>query len=278
MAILTISREAGSEGSQIAAAIAEELGYDLLDKGKIIAKLKADGVRWEEMAEDWDEHVPSFLEKHDWQYNGFVALTRSHILNCALGGKAVIMGRGGNFLLEGVPNVLRVRIMVPLEIRLECAANDQTFSVLSGLDAETGRKLLKQADAKSSNYIRSAFGKDWNDPLLYDIVFNMQYLSNAEIMDAIKLLLAQKDKTAMKDSKCKDLLARRALAAKINAAIATNPSFMIPTLEVLNVGETIVVKGVVMNEKQHVSIEEEARKVAGSEPIKFELRHRHHSH
>lgn len=273
MAILTISREMGSEGSQIGAAIAEEMGYDLLDKEKIVAQLKADGVRWEEVAEEWDEHAPNFLERYDWQYNGFVALTRSHILNCALGEKAVIMGRGGNFLLEGVPNVLRVRITAPIETRITRASKDQACSAFNGLDEATIRTLLKKADEKSSSYIRSTFGKDWNDSLLYDMTFNMKDLKTEEVVAVIRMLLTRKDER--KDEKNKNLLSQRALAAKINAVIATNPSFMIPTLEVLNIGETVVVKGVVMSEKQHKRIEEEAKKAAGGAPLKFELHFRH---
>ena len=68
MAILTISREIGTEGLEIGQKIAEEMGYEFFDKERVLQELKTDGPRWEEVAEKLDGHAPSLWEKYDWHY------------------------------------------------------------------------------------------------------------------------------------------------------------------------------------------------------------------
>lgn len=272
MAILTISREMGSEGLQVGKVIAEEMGYDFFDKEKILQELKEDGSLWEETAREMDERKPSLWEKYDWQYRGFIALARSHILDCALGDKAVIIGWGGNFLLEGIPYTLRTRIIAPMEARLKKVTEDKTCADFICVDAKLARNILEKADRESEELIRSSFGKNWNDPGVYDITFNISTLSVEEVIEMLKLMLAKRDK--FRNTQAENQLKKRAIAAKINAAILTNPAVSIPTLEVLNVGEEILLQGVVHNVKEHKLIEEEAKRIAGNITVKCELHYR----
>jgi len=97
MAILTISREFGSGGREIGQAVAALLNYEYIDKQNILSDLKSAGHEWEKWGRDLDEHCPTIWEKYDWSFRGFSALLQRCILDHALRGKAVIMGRGGNF-------------------------------------------------------------------------------------------------------------------------------------------------------------------------------------
>jgi cytidylate kinase len=56
MAILTVSRELGSGGREIARAVASELNYDYVDKQRIFDDIKAAGSKWEKWGEALDEH------------------------------------------------------------------------------------------------------------------------------------------------------------------------------------------------------------------------------
>ena len=272
MAILTISREIGTEGLEIGKKIAADMGYEFFDKQRVLKELKTVGPLWAEVADKLDGHTPLLWEKYDWHYMGYVALAQSLILDGALSGKAVILGRGGNFLLENIPYALNARLIAPIEIRLRKTTEDDSCSDFVCISKEASQKLLEKIDKESENLIRSVFGKDWNDPLAYDMILNMSGLSVEEAVGTLKTVLEKREK--LRDAKAEDRLRKRALAAKVKAAIFTNPAFSVPTLEVFNAGDEILLKGVVHNAKEHKLIEDEAKKIAGDTQVKCELRYR----
>jgi len=49
---------------------------------------------------------------------------------------------------------------------------------------------------------------------------------------------------------------------------------LVPTLEVIPMKDTIVIKGVVHSAKEHKAIEEEAKRIAGDINVKCELHYR----
>jgi hypothetical protein len=272
MAILTISREIGTEGLEIGRRIAAELGYDIFDKTRALQELRAEGPRWAEVIDRLDGHAPSLWQKYDWHYMGYVALAQSHVLSCALSGKIVIIGRGANFLLENVPYALRARLVAPMEVRLRRATRENGCSDFVCISTEASRGLLEKVDRESDNLVRAAFGKEGNDPKDYDITLNMEGVGVDEAVETLKVLLLGRE--VLRDAPAEDQLKKRALAAKVKAVIFANPAFSVPTLEVLSTGTEILLKGVVHNAKEHNLIEEEAKKVAGSIPLRCELHYR----
>ena len=139
MAILTISREYGSGGREIGRRVADQLSYQFVDKERLFQDLEKVGPRWVRVAKEVDEVCPTLWERHDWQYRGYVAQMEDLILEYALGDNVVIIGRGGSFLLQGVPFCLRVRLVAPLEVRLEA------IMVRESLNLEAARRLIAQS-------------------------------------------------------------------------------------------------------------------------------------
>ncbi|HAK88019.1 MAG TPA: hypothetical protein DCP24_02900, partial [Nitrospiraceae bacterium] len=140
MAILTISREFGSGGREVGLMTAKSLNYEYIDKEQLLADIRAVGKDWERYGKNLDEHCPTTWEKYDWSFRGFIALFQSLILNYALNDKTVIMGRGGNFLLKGIPYALRIRVTGPIEQRIERIIRRES------LDRDTARRLIEKAD------------------------------------------------------------------------------------------------------------------------------------
>jgi len=264
MAILTISREFGSGGREIGRAVAALLSYEYLDKEKMISDLKTAGLEWEKWGEGLDEHRPTVWEKFDWSFRGFSALVQSRILDRALKGNVVIMGRGGNFLLEGIPSAWRARIVAPLEKRVE------RIMIRESVDKETAKWLAKKTDNERASFIRSVYGREWDDPDGYDIIFDTGRRDEEEIIRIIKDNLLEKNQAAPST----ETLRMRAAAARVKAGLLTNPGFFIPTLEVSYDGEGIVLRGVIHRSKEHKAVEEEARKLAGGLPLRYEVHYR----
>ncbi len=266
MAVLTISRELGSGGREVGSMISKALAYRFVDRERIIAGLKAAGHKWEKWTEGLDEHTPRVWEKYDWSFRGFVALVQSTILNEAASDRVIVIGRGGNYLLKGVPFALRVRIVAFLEDRVARICERE------GIDEDSVRRLIERTDRERAGFLISAYGLDGKDPADYDLVYDSSTMSNDRIAASITELLAEKD--LLRDEKSASTLKMRALAASIEARLLTKLPFFMPTLEVEFDGEVICVRGVVRLPRERSLVMEEAVRAAGDVPLKLELKYR----
>ena len=271
MAILTLARKYGSGGREIGQAIAGQLNYDYIDRRIILDDMKAEGKQWEDRAKFFDENYPNIWERYDWSFRGFVALNQSFFLKYALKDKAVIMGRGGNFILKGIPHVLRVRTIAPIEKRTEKVMERE------GVNSETARLLIEKADSEMAGLIYLIYGKDWDNPGEYEMVFNTGIQNPDEIIATIKNGLLEKEK--FNTEKARNILQLRALAAKIKAEIATNPQYSISVLDVDPKEERmtekgLVIRGILHNQNDIQKIKETAQKLAGNIPVECELQYR----
>jgi cytidylate kinase len=266
MAVLTISRDLGSGGRAVGLTVSSRLGYGLLDREGILSRLKAAGHKWEKWTEGLDEHTPRVWEKYDWSYHGFVAMVQSTIMKEAASDGMIIMGRGGNYLLNGVPFALRTRIVAPIEQRIAGVCEREA------IDEESARWLIERTDRERAGFLSAVYGRDGKDPADYDVVFDSAGMSIDEICTAILGLLREKEN--LKDEKSMRDLKLRALAAEIKAGLFTKLPFFMSTLDVEFAGEAICVRGIVRLPRERELVTNEARKMAGKAPLMFDLRYR----
>jgi len=102
-------------------------------------------------------------------------------------GRAVIVGRGANFVLPPDKR-LSVRIVAPLELRIKNVTRD------FGIDTEEARRRVIRTDSDRRAFVRKYFNTDIRAPLNYDLVINIGILSIEGAVDAIKGALSQKTK------------------------------------------------------------------------------------
>lgn len=266
MAILTVSREYGSGGRELGRAIAEQLDYAYVDKDRIMADIRSAGAKWEQWAKQLDEHCPTIWEKYDWSFRGFGALLQSRILDYAAAGNTVVMGRGGNFLLSGVPSTCRIHIIAPREQRIT------TIMRRDDAERKTAEWLVDKIDRERACFIRALYGKSWDDPAEYDAVFDTGSRPLSDIIDEVKNELVKRDTFNTEDVRRELFL--RALAAKVKARIATDPLFFVPVLDAAAEGNGIVLRGVTHDAGEHKRIEEAARQAAGAVPVRCDLHYR----
>ena len=117
MAIITISRQVGSSGTEIAQAVASKLQYEYLDKEKIEKALLDRGLPVPEF-EKFDEKKPPFWISWQIQSRRFLHLIQTVVYDFARCGNAVIVGRGGQVLLGDIPGVIHLRLMAPYGARV----------------------------------------------------------------------------------------------------------------------------------------------------------------
>jgi cytidylate kinase len=266
MATLTISREYGSGGFEIGRRVAEQLGYQLVDKERLFQDMETAGPRWARVAREVDEVCPTLWERHDWQYRGYVAQMEDLILEYALGDNVVIIGRGGSFLLRGVPFCLRVRLVASLEARLAA------IMARERLTREAARRLIAKVDGERACYIKANYGSDWDADSLYDLSLNTASLTHDRVVEILVEGLAAKDRLATPEARAR--LALMALGYRLKASIATDPRVLVPTLEVFPEGDGLVVSGIMHTPKEFHLLQEMAREVCGDRPVRFDLHRR----
>jgi len=266
MAIITISREYGCEGRVIGRTLAEKLGYSYIDKQAILKETRKSGQSWARWEEEMGESSPSLWERFDRSFIGMVALEEKAVMEAAVTEKAVIVGRGGNYLLKGIPFALHVRLVAPLETRVANIARRDDISHDQAL------LFVKRADLDRSRYIRTTFGQDWSDPLAYDVVFDNSKLSGEEIVKLICDMVP--DRVARISEDGRNELRLRTAVARVKAAVLTSPDVFIPTLEVKHNNNAIIVTGIVSSARERQQTEELAKAAAGSEQVEFKLHYR----
>jgi cytidylate kinase len=266
MAILTVSGEYGSRGREIGRTVARSLGYAFVNKEKILEDVRGAGEKWEQWAKEYDGRCPTTWERYDWSFQGFAALIQSAILKHAAKDRVVLMGRGANFLLAGIPHALRARVTAPLEARVAELAKRES------INDKAARWLIEKTDHERSCFIYSLYRFQWDDPQKYDLNLNT---AERPVEDIVKILiegLAARD-LAKTEASQRDL-EMRALAARVKAGIMTTPGLLLPTLDVEVDGRQLVVRGVIHNRAEMKRVEEIARTLAAEVPLSFDLQFR----
>jgi cytidylate kinase len=266
MAILTISREYGSGGREIGHTVAERLGFAYEDRVTLLADLRATDPSWERFGDDYDEHKPSLWERFDWSHRGYAALLQRHLLEAASSDRVVIVGRGGAFLLAGVPTAVHVRIVAPLAARIERIMRREHA------DHDSVRVMIERIDRERAGFVRAIYHRRWDDPAAYDKTYDTSLLEPAAIVADILAQLA--DRARGDHEAARRIIGLRLAAARVRAALFTDRHLQLPTLAVVAEGDGILVQGVVHRPEEKPRIQEAACAQAGEHPVRFDLRYR----
>jgi cytidylate kinase len=172
MAVITVSRQLGSLGSDIANAVAQQLGYRVAGKGLI--NQAARQARTPEMAlEMLDELGLLGLKPSLSAEKAYLDAIRELIEELARDDNVLIVGRGGQAILQGWPNTLHIRIIAPLDVRVERLVARHRIS------AESALAQIRASDRRRKRFVEHAYHVDWGDPALYDLVINTAALDVA---------------------------------------------------------------------------------------------------
>ncbi|GIK43544.1 MAG: hypothetical protein BroJett011_73770 [Chloroflexota bacterium] len=164
MAVLTISRELGSEGAYLAKKAAQELGYHFVDKALMEKVLNQYGfVQFEETYESG----AGFWSRYDTLKSTMVKFLNRVIQTLAYHGNMVIVGRGSFAVLDGVADVLNVRVKAPLPIRISRVMEQQGITELDKAEA-----LVKESDKMRAIFVESWYGVRWDAASRFDLVID----------------------------------------------------------------------------------------------------------
>ena len=264
MAIITISRQIGSLGTEIAKKLREELGFNYLDKKSLDEELvKTYGIP-EEKVERYDERKPAFWDAFSSDKDRYIHFVKTAMYSFAREGNCLIIGRGGQFLFKDIPGVFRIRVIAPIALRLERIKQQHND------DARLAEKLIRHSDHDKAGFHKFFFHINWEDPDLYDLVINTRFLTIEAaarlIRDALESTGAM-EKHAEQERKLADIC----LSQEVITSIAYLEKIPVQFLEASAVNGVVTLKGTTMAEEDVKCCEDAARKVPGVKEVMNEI-------
>jgi cytidylate kinase len=183
--VITISRESGSQGFEVAKKLALKTGFDLFHNEILEAMVetsKNSRILLETLDERGmsivDDIVSNFVNEHHLWPDEYSKLLFQILTTIEKHGKAIIMGRGANRVLQN-QNVLKVRIVAPSDIR--CDYIQKTCD----LNRDDAKKYITSTDANRTAFVKRYFNSDTTDPANYDLIVNTGTLSVEKAVEVI---------------------------------------------------------------------------------------------
>ncbi len=180
MSAVTISRQLGSLGRDIAVAVGQRLHYRVVHR-EIINQAAREAGAPEVALAAIDELGLLNLCPSPRACHAYHNAVRQVMEQLAEDGRVVILGRAGQAVLRGRADVLHVRIFAPEEVRIERIAQRHRVS------KEAAAAQVEASDRHRKNYLRRFYHVRWDDPDLYDLTVNTERLcceAAAEIIAA----------------------------------------------------------------------------------------------
>ncbi|MDP8904981.1 MAG: cytidylate kinase-like family protein [Chloroflexota bacterium] len=195
MPVITISRQFGAAGVPIGRALADRFRAEFLDRAIVGQVALRSGIPESEL-ESYDERLPSLWHRlasalasgspeiampplpHDQlpsmsMHDRLVTITRVVIEEAAARGNAVILGRGGAFILGRRTGVLNVQLHAAMDARVRyLLSRVEEIPPETRPDERSLRQLCNSIDHARADYIRRLFGADWMDARHYDLAID----------------------------------------------------------------------------------------------------------
>jgi len=189
---ITLSRELGSHGEQIAQILADQLHWQLFDK-EILDFMAEDMKVHKGIVESVDERTigwiedwlaPIFTERAVGQLSYYQHLAKV-LLVIAEHGQAIIVGRAAGLLLPR-EHGLSVRVTAPFELRCKRYARENKISV------KEARSIIEKSDRGQQKFVQDMLKKNIFDCMHYDIVINTEKLNATSVAKLIWRTLDQR--------------------------------------------------------------------------------------
>ncbi len=183
--VITISRQHGAGGDALGKSVAAELGFAYWDR-EVLHEMAEHAHVSERLFESLDEKpknaiasiVRAISHSADPSYSDYMHELQRQIRTIAHHGHAVIMGRGSQLIVDPDQS-LRIRIVAPLNHRI------QTIAKLRGISERDAAQEIQQIDGSHAAFLHQNWGRDIDDPEVYDIVLNSRTLTFESAVDAI---------------------------------------------------------------------------------------------
>lgn len=265
MPVITITREMGTLGKDVAAGLSDALDVpviynEIVDhladrmrvrKSHVIRLLDGKAGLLERLAAD---KTSLFVHSAD----EVIAMTLQR-------NGAIIRGWGASHLLRAVPHVVCVRVCAPLQLR----QRRMMERLGSGDEAEI-RTEIRHNDEAHAAIVRRHFGVEWTEPEHYDLVLNTERVSINECVDQVLALLRSPEFT--ETERTRGQLEDLALAARVRAALLRAAETCDKKIHVTAKSGRVTLWGAKRSTNEKLSFVEVASAVGGVRDVSYRSR------
>jgi cytidylate kinase len=184
MNAITVTREYGAGGYEVARRLAELLGWELLDKALLHRAAEVEHLPDSEL-ERLDEKAVSLIDRfrlhppHERYLHGLKEAARQ----AAAKGDVVLVGRGTGQLLADVPDVLHLRLTAPRDWRARRMAQKE------GWTAEAALARCAAEDTTRDRFTRYFFGEAPFRPSSYHATFDTARVPLEDVSDCVAAIV-----------------------------------------------------------------------------------------
>ena len=170
MYFITFSEMMGTNGEKIAKQTAATLGYTFFGEEELVRVSHDMGFLSD--VKKLDEKSPSLFERFfSERPRIYLDRLQSVIYEAAKKGNTVFFGRGSQLMLKSFECALHVLVTGSPEKRIARVMEENHVS------KEVAEKIVERSDHDRSGFIRFAYGEDWLNPRLYDMILNTDKMS-----------------------------------------------------------------------------------------------------
>ena len=210
MSVVTISRGSYSRGREVAEKAAQRLGYECVSREILVEasqEFDVPEVRLVHAIQD----APSVLDRFTFGKERYIAFIQAALLEHFQKGNVVYHGLAGQYFVNDVSHVLKVRIIAETDDRVGLVMQRE------GIPEKEARGVLKSIDEARRKWGLHLYGIDPNDASLYDLVLRIGKLSVDDAADLIHQAAGRENlqDTAESQRALDDLT----LAARVRASI-----------------------------------------------------------
>lgn len=267
MAVITMTREMGSLGRDVALGLADRLGLDLVQH-ELVEHIAEKMHMRESSVNRFLEGRSSLLERWGINKDDMSLYTTEELLEVAKRGNVLIRGWGATYVLREITHVICIRVCAPVTMRAR-----NVMERIGIADLDVARKEVRRNDAAYARRMQHLFHVDYRDPMLYDAVLNTGHVPVDACIDMIVSMAARPENQPTGASIAK--LDHKITLAHVRSALRSNEitSRPTPSLTIELDPETgeLLLSGVADDQAYKDEAERLAREVPGIASVRNEL-------
>ena len=262
MTVITMTREMGSLGKDVAAGVADELDLDVIHH-EVVERDLADRMKLGESdVHRFLEGKPSLLDRWKIDKDRLSHYTAEEICDFAHQGNVVIRGWGATALLATVPHILRIRVCAPMASRIKVMQDRLALTNENYI-----RREIERNDAAHTRAMHNLAKGDWESAQHYDLVLNTERIP---VKDCIKQVVTlAKSEAFEKTANSQQILNDLVIEHRVHNAIADNEALVVSArnVDIAFAEGEIILTGVIDNHNVGSELCRELKNVPGVKKI-----------
>ncbi len=185
MPVITISRQNGSLGDELARYLADKTGTVVVTRDDLVQSIF--GGMGDNIPAKLSESPKYYLNCPFESDKSYKDLLAEEIRKVAFEKHNVVfLGMGASVVLEGT-DAVRVRVIASDNVRAQRTAKADNISI------EEADTILTLADRKHKRFVSTLYNADLTDQTLYDLTLCSDHLSVEEMADSVLALAAKRE-------------------------------------------------------------------------------------